>query len=333
MEPGFAPSQIDTSRPHPARMYDYYLGGKDNYVVDREAAAAVLRALPEARDIARENRAFLQRVVRYLVGEAGIRQMIDIGTGIPTAGNVHQVAQLIEPGVRVTYVDNDPIVHVHANALLTGEGSTSIVLADLRDPEAILGHPKVRDLIDFDEPAALLLVAILHFITDDEGPGRIIAAFRDALAPGSYLALSHGTADFHDQAIADAGTAVYSRATAPLVLRDHAQVAALFEGWDLIEPGIVQVPLWRPDGKPPRHRDLPKIGIYGGVGRLASSEQTGDAPSSGQRVHPVVDRLLHVDTALGRESPDIQEMRTWKDLRPGTARQDRIQDRIGLRVP
>jgi hypothetical protein len=267
MEPGFAPSEIDTSRPHPARMYDYYLGGKDNYVVDREAAAAVLEVLPEVRDIARENRSFLQRVVRYLVGEAGIRQIIDVGTGIPTVGNVHEVAQQTDPGVRVAYVDNDPIVHVHANALLTGHGNTSIVLADLRDPGAILDHPKVRELIDFDEPAAVLLVAILHFITDEEGPGRIVTAFRDALAPGSYLALSHGTADFHDQAIADAGTAVYSRATAPLVLRGHAQVAALFEGWELIEPGVVQVPLWRPDGKPPRPRELAKIGIYGGVGR------------------------------------------------------------------
>jgi hypothetical protein len=270
MEPGFAPSQIDTSRPHPARMYDYYLGGKDNYLVDREAAATVLQAMPEVRDIARENRAFMQRSVRYLVGEAGIRQIIDIGTGIPAAGNVHEVAQQIEPGARVAYVDNDPIVHVHASALLTGQGSTGIVLADLRDPQAILSHPKIRELIDPAEPAALLLVAILHFITDEEAPGAIIDAFRDALAPGSYLALSHGTADFHDQALTDAGTAVYSRATAPLVLRGHAEVAALFRGWDLLEPGVVQVPLWRPDGKPLRPRQLAKIGIYGGIGRKPS---------------------------------------------------------------
>lgn len=267
MEPGFAPSEIDTSRPHPARMYDYYLGGKDNYVVDREAAAAVLRALPEARDIARENRAFLQRVVRYLVGEAGIRQIIDIGTGIPTVGNVHEVAQHIDPGVRVAYVDNDPIVHVHASALLTGQGRTSIVLADLRDPQGILDHPKVRELIDFNEPAALLLVAIMHFITDHEGPGQMIATFRDALAPGSYLALSHSTSDFHDQSIADAATKVYAKASSPLVLRGHAQVTGLFDGWDLIEPGVVQVPTWRPDGKRPRPRELEKIGIYGGVAR------------------------------------------------------------------
>lgn len=268
MEPGFAPSQIDTSRPHPARMYDYYLGGKDNYLVDREAAEAVLQAMPEVRDMAQENRAFMQRAVRYLVGEAGIRQIIDIGTGIPSAGNVHEVAQQVGPGVRVAYVDNDPIVHVHASALLTGQGSTSVVLADLRDPQAILSHPKVRELIDPAEPTALLLIAILHFITDGETPGAIIDAFRDALAPGSYLALSHGTADFHDQALAGVGTTVYSRATAPLVLRSRAEVSGLFRGWDLVEPGVVQVPLWRPGDKPPRPRQLAKIGIYGGVGRI-----------------------------------------------------------------
>jgi len=267
METGFAPSDVDTSRPHPARMYDYYLGGKNNYLVDRQAAAAVLRAAPEVRDIARANRAFLQRVVRYLVGEAGIRQIIDIGTGIPTAGNVHEVARHSAPDVRVVYVDNDPIVHVHANALLTGEGTTSIVLGDLRDPDAILAHPKVRELIDFDEPAALLLVAILHFIPDKAQPRRIVATFREALAPGSYLALSHGTGDFHDASVVAGASAVYEGATAPLVLRPHQQVSAYFGGWDLIEPGLVQAPLWRPDGKPPRPRELAKIGIYAGVGR------------------------------------------------------------------
>jgi hypothetical protein len=269
MEPGFAPSEIDTSRPHPARMYDYYLGGKDNYVVDREAAMAVLRAVPEVRAIARENRAFLQRVVRYLVGEAGVRQIIDIGTGIPAAGNVHTVARQVAGGVRVAYVDNDPIVHVHANALLTGDGNTSIVLGDLRTPEAILSHAQVRDLIDFDQPVALLLIAILHFLADAEDPGGIMATLRDALPQGSYLALSHGTADFHDNDTARRAAAVYDQATAPLVLRGHAQIAGFFDGFDLVDPGLVQVPLWRPDHEPPRPRELAKIGIYGGVGRLS----------------------------------------------------------------
>src|SRR6266566_3062642 len=187
MEPGFAASEIDTSRPHPARMYDAYLGGKDNYAADREAVRQVLRAAPELRDTARANRAFLRRAVRFLVGEAGIRQLIDIGTGIPTAGNVHEVAEEIAPGTHVVYIDNDPIVNVHANALLTGSGTTRIVLADLREPEKILRHPKVGELIDFAEPVGLLLVAVLHFLTDDENPMGIVATLRDALPTGSYL--------------------------------------------------------------------------------------------------------------------------------------------------
>ena len=228
--------------------------------------------MPEVRDMARENRAFLQRAVRFLVGGAGIRQIIDIGTGIPAAGNVHEVAREVAPDVGVVYVDNDPIVHVHASALLTGTGSTGIVLADLREPETILAHPKVRELIDFGQPVALLLVAILHFITDDENPERIVATFRDALPLGSYLALTHGTADFHSQDAVSHGTKVYQRATAPLVLRNHAQVTELFDGFDLVEPGLVQVPLWRPDSKRPRLRDLAGIGIYGGVGQRRGAD-------------------------------------------------------------
>ena len=175
---------------------DIYYSGKDNYAADRHAVREVLKAAPEVRDSARANRAFLQRAVRFLAGEAGIRQIIDVGTGIPAAGNVHEVAAQVVAGARVAYVDNDPIVHVHANALLTGSGTTSIVLADLRDPEAILAHPKVAALIDFTQPVALLLVAIVHFITDQENPARILGVFRDALPTGSYLALSHATGDF-----------------------------------------------------------------------------------------------------------------------------------------
>ena len=203
MEPGFAASEIDTTKPHPARMYDAYLGGKDNYAADREAVREILRVFPEVRAMARANRAFMQRAVRFLAGEAGVRQFIDIGTGIPSAGNVHEVAGQVAPGARVVYVDSDPIVHVHANALLTGSGTTSIVLADLREPDVILAHPKLRGLIDFAQPVALLLVAILHFIAETENPAGIVARLRDALPSGSYLALSHGTADFHPPGITD----------------------------------------------------------------------------------------------------------------------------------
>ncbi len=269
METGFSLSEIDTTTPHPARIYDALLGGKDNYAADRQAARQVLKAAPEVRDSARANRAFLQRAVRFLVGEAGIRQIVDIGTGIPAAGNVHEIAGQIAPQTRVAYVDNDPIVHVHANALLTGTGTTSIVLADLRDPEAILAHPKISALIDFSQPVALLLVAILHFITDAEDPARIVAAFRDALPAGSYLALSHATADLRPEAAQQAAD-VYDRATSAVTLRGHAQVAAFFDGWDLAEPGLVQVPLWRPDGKPPRPRELARAWVYGGVARKST---------------------------------------------------------------
>lgn len=215
------------------------------------------------------NRAFLQRAVRFLAGEAGIRQFIDIGTGIPAAGNVHEVAGQVAPGARVVHVDNDRIVHVHANALLTGSGTTGVVLADLRDPAAILADPGLRATIDFTRPVALLLVAILHFITDAEDPAAIVATLRDALPDGSYLALSHATLDFHPPEVARQAVATYENATAPFVPRPLAQVTEFFEGFELVEPGLVQAPVWRPDGRPPRLRDLEKIGIYAGVGRKA----------------------------------------------------------------
>ncbi|HEY1917508.1 MAG TPA: SAM-dependent methyltransferase [Streptosporangiaceae bacterium] len=268
IEPGFTPVEIDTSRPHPARLYDYYLGGKDNYAADREAGDQVLAVVPEVRDMARQNRAFLQRAVRFLVGEAGIRQILDIGTGIPTAGNVHEIAGPIAPDTRVVYVDNDTIVHVHSNALLTGSGTTSVVLGDVREPAAILAHPKVQRMIDFDQPMALMLAAILHFITDEEDPAGIVSTLRDALPDGSYLVISHGSSDFHKPETIDKAASAYQRATAPLVLRSHAEIATFFDGFDLIEPGLVQLPLWRPDGSHPvAEQDLSKIAMYGGVGQ------------------------------------------------------------------
>ena len=212
-----------------------------------------------------------QRAVRFLAGEAGIRQFIDIGTGIPSAGNVHELAGQVAPDARVVYVDNDPIVHVHATALLTGSGTATVVLADLRDPQAILADPELRARIDFAQPVGLLLVAILHFITSTENPAGIVATLRDALPDGSYLALSHATADFHPPGTGDAAAAAYQNATAPLLLRTRSEVTAYFEGFDLLDPGLVQAPLWRPDGRAPRPKDLAKIGIYAGVGRKANT--------------------------------------------------------------
>jgi hypothetical protein len=258
-----APALVDTSRPHPARMYDYYLNGKDNYAADRDAAAKVLAAVPEVRAIARANRAFLHRAVRYLAEEKGVRQFLDIGTGIPTSPNVHEIAARSDPGVRVVYADNDPIVHAHANALLTGTGTTQIVLADLRDPEKIIAEATA--FLDFTQPVALLLVAILHFIPDEENPSGIVAALREALPAGSWLALSHGTTDFHPVEVTAPAAAAYDTAPAPLVLRPRAAIEAFFDGFTLEEPGLVQAPLWRPGAKPPRARDLAKIGMYAAV--------------------------------------------------------------------
>lgn len=271
MEPGLPSPDIDTSRPHPARMYDYYLGGTDNYPADREAAEAVLRVAPVVREAAQENRAFLQRAVRFLVGEAGVRQVIDIGAGIPAGGNVHEIARQVAPDVRVVYIDNDPIVGVHANALLAGDTSTRVVLADLRDPGAILAQPQVRELIDFSQPVALLLLGVLYFITDDERPGQLIAAYRDSLPQGSYLALSHGCADEVPKDVIQGTAAAYDQATAPLVLRSRAQISRFFDGFEPVDPGLVYLPLWRPDGSPPDLLEASRTGMFGGVGRKGAA--------------------------------------------------------------
>jgi trans-aconitate methyltransferase len=260
----WSPVGIDTSRPHPARLYDYYLGGKDNYPVDRAAAEEVLEAAPEVRLMARENRAFLQRVVRFLVGEAGVRQIIDIGTGIPTAGNVHEVAREIAPDTRVVYIDNDPIVRAHANALPIESNFTRAVLADLRAPEMIVDHPKVRELIDFTRPVALLLIAVLHFVTDEENPYGIVKTLLDALPAGSFLAISHVTNDFRRQSASQVA-AVYDRATSTVTLRGKEAIATLFDGCELIDPGLVRVPLWR--NRRPLGDELDSIWLYGGLGR------------------------------------------------------------------
>jgi hypothetical protein len=257
---GVPADKIDTGRPHPARMYDYWLGGRDNYEIDRDAAERVLATMPRMRDGIRENRAFLRRAVRAVV-EGGARQIIDIGTGIPTSPNTHEVAQQIAH-TRVAYVDNDPIVGVHAQARLLGTNSTGFALADLREPQAVLEHPVVRSLIDFEQPVALLLVAVLHFITDYEEPARIVGVLRDALPPGSWLVLTHGT---NDTAVHDTSDAVnvYKGATATLNLRPRAQVLGFFDGFDLVEPGLVTIAQWRPESQ----AEVTRFGIYGGVGR------------------------------------------------------------------
>jgi hypothetical protein len=211
----------------------------------------------------------MHRAVRHVV-ESGVRQIIDIGTGIPTAPNTHQVAREVAPDVRVAYVDNDPIVATHAGAHLVGDGDTGFFLADMRDPESVLKHPTIGGLFDFDQPVALMLLAVLHFVGDDEDPAGLVAAYRDALPKGSHLILTHSTTDFHqaDANWAEARDVYRTRGTtAALTLRPYDQVLAFFGDMEVLPPGLVQGPLWRPDGPPPPAEKIAHIGFYGGVGR------------------------------------------------------------------
>jgi hypothetical protein len=217
------PVEIDTSKPHIARMYDYYLGGKNHFAADRELADKVIAAIPGMRTGPRENREFLGRTVRSLAGEAGIRQFLDIGTGLPTTNSVHEVAQQVAPSSRVVYVDNDPLVLTHARALLASsrEGRTAYIQADLRNPQGILSSPVVQSVIDFSQPVALLLLAVLQFIPDEDGPAGIVATLRDALAPGSYIIASHVTNE-HNVAGSAAGERAYQSRGVPLHMRCSA---------------------------------------------------------------------------------------------------------------
>jgi hypothetical protein len=263
-------TRINTGVPNPARIYDYFLGGKDNFPADREIADQMLAIAPVAREVVEDNREFLRRAVEVLA-DAGIRQFIDLGSGLPTQGNVHEIAQAAAPGSRVVYVDNDPMVVAHSRALLAGDNTVAIE-GDLRQPDKVLEHPEVRELIDFGQPVALLLLAILHFVGDDEDPFGIVARYRDALPAGSHLAISHGTRDIPErpdlspEEMADMGAKVeqlYQLTTASLVTRTRAEVERFFDRLELLEPGVVEIQRWRPDGR----TSLLPGGFYGGVAR------------------------------------------------------------------
>ncbi|MFJ3787500.1 SAM-dependent methyltransferase [Kitasatospora sp. NPDC090091] len=264
------PTELDTGVPHTARMYDYYLGGKDNFEADRKAAEAAIAAYPALPLLARTNREFLGRAVEYAAGR-GIRQYVDIGTGIPSVGSTSEVARQVVPDARVVYVDNDPIVATHARALLASHkaGHTSVIEADLRDPASILDHPGLRTAVDLDQPVALMLVAVLHFIRDEDGAEAIVRTLRDALAPGSALILSHGSPDFASRESAAEGARIYKSASAPLVLRPRAAVEPFFGDFEFAGPGLVQLPLWRPEAGHVPTTDLPEgwqdVSAYAGV--------------------------------------------------------------------
>jgi len=267
---------LDISVAHPARIYDCWLGGKDNFAADRRAAEAGIKAFPDTVQSVRANRAFLARTVNYLAAEAGVRQFLDIGTGLPSADSTHEVAQAVAPECRVVYVDNDPIVLLHAHALLTGTtaGTTGYIDADLRDPEKILRD--AGSLLDLAQPVAVLLFGILHFIQDDEDPYRIVDVLMGGVPAGSYLAVSHLAADLYPEQISAFARAVNEHSTVAAVLRDRAGVSRFFRRLDLAEPGVVQVSRWRP------RTDLESsatAALWGGVGRKTAYPRVPHARS------------------------------------------------------
>ena len=250
--------------PDAGRIYNYLLGGKDNYEQDRQAAGQLLAVVPDARAAARANRRFLGRAVRFLAAEAGIGQFIDIGAGLPAPGNLHQVALELDPRARVAYVDHDPVVISHARALLCTAPGVCAVEGDLRDPAGIVGHPDLRAVIDLGEPAAIVLGAVLHHVPDEDSPHKLVSMLMAAVAPGSYLVISHATSEDIGAAAAGQVRELYAQASAPAVFRSRAQIAAFFEDLELVPPGIGNVAGWHASTRP---AEPGRVIVVGGAGR------------------------------------------------------------------
>ena len=267
MEEQGSTHEFDTGTAHVARVYDYWLGGKDNFEADRRYGDDLEKRVPSIRITARMNRLFLGRAVRYLTAEAGIRQFLDIGTGLPTADNTHQVAQSIAPEARVVYTDNDPMVLTHARALLTSsaDGKTAYIDADLRNPDDILHSKELTGTLDLGRPVAVMLLAVLHLVSDDAVAYPTIATILDAMPSGSYLVISHATGDFWPQDRVDLANATNKAHNVEFRFRNHDEVSRFFTGLDLVEPGIVPVTQWRPDGGPTA--DPQDSNLWAGVGR------------------------------------------------------------------
>jgi hypothetical protein len=265
-ERDWVPTEIDTRRANAARVYDYLLGGTHNFLADQDVGRAIVAIEPNSRAIGQANRAFLGRAVRFLAA-AGIRQFLDIGSGIPTQGNVHEIAGQAAPEARVVYTDIDPVAIAHSKAILAADTSATIIEGDLREPRAVLDRAGGTGLIDFGQPAGLLLVAVLHFIPDADDPWRIAATLRDALAPGSYLVVSHGT-DEGKPDVAQAAEKVYQRTvTANLRMRSRPDILRFFDGFELVDPGLVPMPYWRPDSPAELPQDPRKF--WGGLAGVA----------------------------------------------------------------
>lgn len=268
-QPGWVPPGIDTGKANIARVYDWWLGGNHNFRADADAARAMITIEPNIRAFARANRAFLGRAVRFLTAEAGIRQFLDIGSGIPTANNVHQVAQETATGSRVVYVDADAVAVAHSRLMLEDDPDATVIHADLRDPARILADPETQLLLDFTRPVAVLLVTVLHYLADADDPQRIVTVLRDALAPGSYLVVCHACSDAKPDVAAAVETAYKSRVAATGRARTREEIARFFDGFTLIDPGLVWLPEWHPDRPEdvPEHPD--RFWSLVGVGRLS----------------------------------------------------------------
>jgi hypothetical protein len=262
---------IDITKPNVARVYDYFIGGKDHFAVDRMAAEQALTIIPDAREAGRACRSFLRRAVRHMAADAGIRQFLDIGSGLPTDTNVHQVAQDVDPACRVVYVDHDPMVLVHGRALLENSPNTTVIEADLRSPEAILEHPVVRDRLNFAEPIGLLLLSVLHHLHDDADPGGVAATLRAALPSGSYLAIIHFWDPGEEHPLISEkvheAERVFNETLGTGRWRSRSEIESYFGDFEMLEPGLVPVEEWRPDTEPPAEKYLSYYTMLGGVAR------------------------------------------------------------------
>ncbi|MGH3951018.1 MAG: SAM-dependent methyltransferase, partial [Pseudonocardiaceae bacterium] len=260
------PVGVDMGVPSPARMYDALLGGSHNFDIDRKAAAMATSLVPDLPKVALSNRAFLRRSVRYLV-EAGIRQFLDVGSGIPTVGNVHEEAQQADPRCRVLYVDIDPVAVAHSEAILSGSENATAIEGDLRAPTELLADPLVREVIDFEQPVGVLLVAVLHLLADADRPHEVVAAIRDAIPPGSYVVISHLTSAQRPEDAAQLGAQAKNKSGVPIIFRTREEITAFFDGLTVLEPGVVELPLWRAESEADMDEEPGRSLGLAGVGR------------------------------------------------------------------
>ncbi|WP_026342539.1 SAM-dependent methyltransferase [Nocardia sp. BMG111209] len=264
--PSWAPEGIDLDRPSASRVYDYFVGGMHNFEIDRALARRIEAFTPNVAHTMRANRELLRRIVRYLVEDANVTQFLDLGSGIPTVGNVHEVAQARNPEVNVVYVDIDPVAVAHSRALLEGDSRTAVVHADAADPDGVLADPLVTGLLDFDRPIAVLMMGVLHFLPDAADPAGAVARLQEAVVPGSYLAISHATADGQPEEVL-AAQRLSDRTATEIVLRSKEEIGGYFHNWTLLEPGLVHLPLWRPEHGDDVGTAPADSGAFGGLAR------------------------------------------------------------------